>query len=204
MRVKQTMTHEYVSSVTHNEGLISLNGHQYLDLHPWWLSVSILTLICCVHSIWFHLSECNTMMYHWLKEWDFPAPSCPCQLIQTLSFPPTFLKSDFSKLTHWGNYLSSGIRMQKWIRSCYHCLQRLSMSWQVITTRADVAAKGKARLPFLFLVSDWEQKKMQTKESVGEQHKMHPEQRKASCIPLSLSIRVYPTTLQAQWTEGLL
>lgn len=42
--------------------------------------------------------------------------------------------------------------------------------------RADVAAKGKARLPFLFLVSDWEQKEKNADACVGEQHRMHPEQ----------------------------
>ncbi len=46
--------------------------------------------------------------------------------------------------------------------------------------RADVAAKGKARLPFLFLNLDWEQKYADEGVCVGEQHKKHPEQRKAT------------------------
>lgn len=67
----------------------------------------------------------------------------------------------------------------KWIRSELSLSAKLSMSWQVLTMRADVAAKGKARLPFLFLVLDSEQKTADEGVCVGEQHKMHPEQRKA-------------------------
>ena len=70
--------------------------------------------------------------------------------------------------------------MQKW-RLDYKSLSlsaKFSMSWQVITMRADVA-KGKARLPFLFLVLDSEQENADEGVCVGEQkQKMHPEQRR--------------------------
>lgn len=54
----------------------------------------------------------------------------------------------------------------------------------MITMAADVAAKGKARLPFLFLDRE------QNRASVGEQHKMHAEKEKQpDASLLSLSIR---------------
>lgn len=55
----------------------------------------------------------------------------------------------------------------------------------MITVAADVAAKGKARLPFLFLDHFW-----QNRAGVGEQHKMHAEKEKQpDASLLSLSIR---------------
>lgn len=55
----------------------------------------------------------------------------------------------------------------------------------MITMAADAAAKGKARLPFLFLNHFW-----QNRVGVGEQHKMHAEKEKQpDASLLSLSIR---------------
>lgn len=202
-RIIQAMTYEYVA---HSDADITGQPSVFRSTTLVIYCLYILTFICYSYIvydvIWANAPWCVALLADRMGFLSHKPQASPHTL-------DTRLDRNFSKLAHWGNCSSFGTQNAEVDYIRLSLSAKPSMSWRLITMRADVAAKGKARLPFLFLVLDWEQKKCRRRSLCGWAAQNASWAKKSnSSVPLSLSISIdrrqhKSTSLQAKWTVAL-